>query len=78
MARASKGRSARPTHDTSGSHALLIARDPAIPGVMEHVPVAAHRGALAGTKLDAVPIILLVIFFQKCFISSAASRAVKG
>jgi len=56
----------------------LIARDPAIPGVMEHVPVAAHRGALAGTKLDAVPIILLVIFFQKCFISSAASRAVKG
>ena len=79
------------------------ARDPAIPGVMERVPVAAHRVALAGTPdapaglasfqglfgvnwnwvlagamFNAVPIVILVIFFQKYFIRSAASSAVKG
>ena len=33
---------------------------------------------LAGAMFNAVPIILLVIFFQKYFIRSAASSAVKG
>ena len=33
---------------------------------------------LAGAMFNAVPIILLVIFFQKYFIRSAASSAIKG
>src|SRR5438552_56709 len=33
---------------------------------------------LAGAMFNAVPIIILVIFFQKYFIRSAASSAVKG
>ncbi len=37
-----------------------------------------RRGCDAGAMFNAVPIILLVIFFQKYFIRSAASSAVKG
>ena len=33
---------------------------------------------LAGAMFNAVPIIILVIFFQKYFIRSAASSAIKG
>jgi ABC-type glycerol-3-phosphate transport system permease component len=33
---------------------------------------------LAGAMFNAVPIIILVIFFQKYFIRTAAGSAVKG